>query len=192
MSTSKKNLIIYASLSGNTKKVAEKIAETFERHGWENTLVQIDQNYRNIGSIPDFDAFDFICVGSGVFWHIPFDPLLSIIRSATHRTSYGKIVSGPRLGLAFATYGGAHLGPKEALATLELLEIAFEHLGFQSFGRLAVPGRVSHYHGNNQQTPSWYFPDIHLRPTADDLVMVERYVNDMLSRDQFQNVYGSA
>jgi hypothetical protein len=190
METKRKNLILYASLSGNTKKVAGRIAKTFEQKGWNNTLVQVDQKYDPRKNPINFDAYDFICVGSGVFWHVPYEPLLTCIRSSTHRSVYGKIIPGPRLGLAFATYGGAHLGPKEAQATLELLEIAFEHLGFRSFGRLAIPGRVRHYHSEGEETPDWYFPDIHNRPDSEDLDGVDTYVGSLLESSEFHAVYG--
>lgn len=33
-----------------------------------------------------------------------------------------KVEPGPKFGIAFATHGGAHLGPREAEANLTLLE----------------------------------------------------------------------
>ena len=41
----KKNLIVFASNTGNTEKVAKEIAKNFERHGWSNDLKKLPDDY---------------------------------------------------------------------------------------------------------------------------------------------------
>lgn len=183
--TKKRNLIYYASLTGNTDKVARAIAEVFEEAGWESDLIKVGKTFDPKNPGIDFLSYDFICVGSPVFWHVPYDPLLWGIRHVSHRIEYIRMVTGPKMGLAFATYGGAHFGEHEADAALTLLELAYEHLGFKSVGRIAVPGKVSH-----RPMKDWYFPDMHLRPHAQDLESVRVAVRAIVHSDEFRKTYG--
>jgi len=159
-----RNLIYYSSLTGNTEQVAQAIGGVFADADWVNDYVKVGKNFDPKNHGIDFLAYDFICVGSPVFWHVPFDPLLWGIRSVSHHVEYTRMKTGPKCGMAFATYGGAHFGEHEADAALTLLELAFEHLGFKSVGKIAVPGKVKH-----RGMEDWYYPDMHTRPNVEDL-----------------------
>ncbi len=159
-----RNLIYYASFTGNTELVAKVIEEVFEEADWENDIVKVGRDFDPKHHEIDFLSYDFICGGSPVLWHVPFDPLLWGIRTVSHRVEYGSMKTGPKRGLAFATYGGAHFGEHEADAALILLELAYEHLGLKSVGKIAVLGKVSH-----RGMKDWYFPDMHTRPNQNDL-----------------------
>ena len=86
-----------------------------------------------------------------------------------------KIVPGPKRGAVFATYGGAHLGPKEAEAALVLLESCIEHLKFKCGGRFSCPRKMVNY-----ATPEWYHGDIRNRPNATDLDNAEKFILEIL------------
>jgi len=77
---SKRALIIYSSHSGNTEKVAFRFKETFEKHGWGCEIYKIDKK-TDINNPPfDFDYYEFVCVGSGIILHLPYNEMLMLIR----------------------------------------------------------------------------------------------------------------
>ncbi len=87
-----RNLIYYASFTGNTELVAKVIEEVFEEADWENDIVKIGRDFDPKHHEIDFLSYDFICIGSPVLWHVPFDPLLWGIRTVSHRVEYGRIL----------------------------------------------------------------------------------------------------
>jgi hypothetical protein len=87
----------------------------------------------------------------------------------------GKIVPGPQKGIVFVTYGGIHLGPKEAAAALMLLENELEHLKFECIGSFACPGK----HGD-KATPEWWHGDIRHRPSERDLQKAEIFMEEKI------------
>ena len=60
----KRNLIVYASRTGNTEKVAHELAKNFERYGWTNELKKLADDYDAEHPDFSFDDYDFACVGS--------------------------------------------------------------------------------------------------------------------------------
>jgi len=106
----------------------------------------------------------------------------------------GRIKFGDKKGIVFATYAGAHLGPKEAAPALSLLESEMEHLGFECIGKFACPGTMAR-HGpapesaeddkaqkpveNNRQF-STYHRDMTHRPNERDLLRAEFFLEDKL------------
>jgi len=87
----------------------------------------------------------------------------------------GKLFPGPRKGIVFVTYGGIHLGPKEALPALTMLEVEMEHLNFKCVGSFSCPGK----HGNHD-TPDWWHGDIRNRPHERDLQKAEIFLEEKL------------
>jgi hypothetical protein len=78
---SKKCLITYTSLTGNTEKVALRFKETFENNGWECELFKVRKNADDILRPPvDIRQYDFICAGSGLRAHLPYNEILNMIR----------------------------------------------------------------------------------------------------------------
>ena len=84
----KKCLIIYSSHTGNTEKVASRFKSTFEKNGWECDIFKIRRKAEDILS-PPFDPlltdYDFMCVGSGIYFHYPYSEIVNLIR----RLNYG-------------------------------------------------------------------------------------------------------
>lgn len=170
----KKNLIVYASRTGNTEKVAKEIGKSFERYGWSNELKKLPDDYDTNNPDFSFMDYDFACVGSPVNNELP----LPQIRTVTYgKPGSHKITPGPKCGLVFCTYGGIHLGPKEAEPALHLLEVELMHQAFQVIGALAVPGKL-----RDEDNPQWYFGDLRNRPDERDIKNVALFVDDIMAR----------
>jgi len=98
----KKCLILYASLTGNTEKVALRFKSVFERNGWECDSFKIRKMADDILR-PSYDpsVYDFLCVGSGIRSHLPYNEILNVFagieigRSNLVKTGdYVKLESG--------------------------------------------------------------------------------------------------
>ena len=163
-------IVLYASNTGNTKRVAVAFIRELSRYGWQVKSHRIGSDWQ----AKDIDVMncDLLCVGSPVQWSLPSPDLVELLRTPVIEST--RIIPGPKCGVAFATYGGAHLGPREADACLTYLEILFEHLGFQSLNHLAIPGKTG-----NTLNPQYYHPDLHNRPDQSDLVRVAAFVDEL-------------
>ena len=169
----KKNLIVYASRTGNTEKVAKELAKNFERYGWESTLKKLPKNYDAKNPDFRFDDYDFVCVGSPVISELPEDQ----IRTVTYGNPGPKKLSpGPKCGIVFCTYGGIHLGPPEAAPALKLMEVELMHQCFNVIGSLAIPGSMK----GDRDLPDVYFSDLNDRPNAQDMRDIAAFVDDIM------------
>ena len=78
---SKKCLIAYSSLSGNTEKVALRFKTVFERNGWQCDVFTVRKNADDILRPPfDIRQYDFVCAGSGLRAHLPYNEVLNMLR----------------------------------------------------------------------------------------------------------------
>ena len=204
----KKSLIIFASYTGNTEKVALRFKKVFEKKGWDCDLFKIDRK-TDFNNLPfKYSNYDFLCVGAPVMIGLPATEIISaMIRNqesahfsqptieefvmmrvkdpafiphppdeppSTHQP-IGKLTPGPKKGIVFVTYGGIHLGPKEALPALNMLEVELEHLYFKGVGSFCCPGK----HGN-KDTPDWWHGDIRHRPSERDLQKAEIFLEEKI------------
>lgn len=169
-----KVLILYESFTGNTEKVALRMKDAFEKNQHETDIYKIE----NIDpeNLPfNFEDYDFLCAGSPVRWGVISSKFFRILHG---RSREGKIVPGPKKGAVFATYGGAHLGPKEVEAALKLLEIGIEHQKFRCVGSFPCLGKAVDF-----ATPEWYYGDIRDRPNATDLDNAEKFIREILKSE---------
>ncbi len=91
----KRCLITYSSYTGNTEKVARKFSETFVNNGWQCDLFQVRKNADDILRPPfDIRSYDFVCAGSGLRAHLPYNEVLNMLRG--FRTGFD-----PRIALRF-------------------------------------------------------------------------------------------
>ena len=67
MSKTKKALIMYQSMTGNTEKIVLRFKKVFEKYGWECDLFKVDKNTDVYNPSIDFEKYDFLCAGSGVY-----------------------------------------------------------------------------------------------------------------------------
>jgi hypothetical protein len=92
---SKKCLITYSSITGNTEKVALRFKETFEMKGWQCDFFKVRKNAEDILRPPiDIRSYDFICAGSGLRAHLPYNEILNMLRGF-------RIGMDPRITLRF-------------------------------------------------------------------------------------------
>lgn len=183
MPATKKGLVIYQTVLGNSEKVALRFKKVFEKKGWSCDVFKVEKGM-TADSLPfDFNDYDFLCAGSGVYAALPAKELVDIIFKITHETKRkGKIVRvhrrltpGPKKGIVFVTFAGTHLGPKEAEPALALLDLCIEHLRFKCVGRFHCPGAVS-----NKPTPGQWYGDITGRPNERDLRKAEIFLEEKL------------
>lgn len=119
-------LVVYYSLSGHTKEIAEKIAALTNGDLYEIQTVEPlpgtpklhvvvkqqlkSQNYPAISPIlPDFNAYDTIFVGSPIWWYTAATPVLSFLKQADFQ---GKNVvpfstQGSNVGIYFEDFKNA-------------------------------------------------------------------------------------
>ena len=77
----RRSLVVYSSYTGNTGKVAERMRATFEKNGWVCDCVKIRKRAEDILHPPfEIGDYDFICVGSGIRSHLPYNETLNLLR----------------------------------------------------------------------------------------------------------------
>ena len=168
----KKNLIVYASKTGNTEKVAKELAKNFERYGWTCDLKNIPDDYDVKNPDFSFDDYDFVCVGSPVISELPLDQ----IRTLTYgKPPLKRLDPGPKCGIVFCSYGGIHVGPMEAAPALKLLEVELMHQLYNVIGSLAVPGSMGDF-----DNPDVYYNDLINRPNDKDWEDVAAFVDEIM------------
>jgi hypothetical protein len=176
----KKCLIIYASRTGNTEKVATRFKETCERNSWACDLFKIDRG-TDINALPYyFEDYDLLCAGSPVHNLLAVEEMIGALKKAPRHygergSDLAKIVPGPVKGIVFATYVGIHLGPKEAEAALTWMEVVMEHERVRCIGRFSCPGKST-----TRPSPEWYHGDVSKRPDENDLLNAERFLTSKL------------
>jgi hypothetical protein len=77
----KKCLITYSSITGNTEKVALRFKETFVKRGWQCDIFKVRKQADDILRPPfDVRTYDFVCAGSGLRAHLPYNEILNMLR----------------------------------------------------------------------------------------------------------------
>lgn len=167
----RKALIVYASITGNTEKVAMRFKETIEKKGqpWEDWVCDIFKvtkktDRKNIPyHVKDYDLF---IIGAPIWAGIPpqylFDDHLGALAPIMMPEIFAEIMDpnkerkmdipegemferskgwGPKKGIAFVTYGGQGQGPIEAQAALACLELRLEGGNIKCVGKFACCGK---------------------------------------------------
>jgi len=78
--TSKRSLIMYASHTNNTAKVAERFKSALERNGWQCDISKIKQDGDPTAFPYAIKDYDLVCAGSGINLHMPYAELIAVIR----------------------------------------------------------------------------------------------------------------
>ncbi len=77
----KRCLIVYSSFTGNTEKVAARFKATFEHNDWVCDSFKIRKRAEDILNPPfQMGDYDFVCVGSGIRSHLPYNEILNVLR----------------------------------------------------------------------------------------------------------------
>jgi flavodoxin len=100
-----KPIVVYASKSGNTKKIADSIASALNC-----SAVKVDANP---ASYPSLEGFDVVFLGCGIFAGTPNEDIVKFVSSLK--------AGGDKLFLLFLTWGGAPKSDKNALQRLTAL-----------------------------------------------------------------------
>lgn len=158
----KKSLIIYASWTGNTEKVALRFKNVFDKYGWNCDILKVTK-HTDVHNPPYYlDDYDLVCVGSPIVSGIPvkeiFDDHLGIMMphnlfraKPTPVEEFGPITDCYRSlkGIAFVTYGGTRWGPPEALPSLACLQNRLEDMKIRCIGQFACAGGMKGGHGHS-------------------------------------------
>ena len=78
---SKKCLVTYSSYTGHTEKIALRFKETFENKSWQCDIFKVEKRADDILRPPfDIRQYDFVCAGSGLRVHLPYNEILNMLR----------------------------------------------------------------------------------------------------------------
>ena len=144
-----KVLVLYYTMGGSTKRVADAICEGLAGEGTEITL-------KSVTEAENESYFDYALVRLGfpsIHWHVPA-PVEKFLKGqfAAHGKA-GLIVPGaPRIGkdvLLFCTYCGTHTGVREAVPAVKYAGQFFEHVGFSVVDEWYVVGEFKGNEPNN-------------------------------------------
>jgi len=174
-----KTLVFYDSIGGNTELVARAIHETVDSTWGNADLIKV-----NKGAIVNFLDYDLIMVGSPVIDWLPTkklrDFIMGVMKSenAAGRINASSPLLPGRFGVCFGTFGGPHIGEREALPMTAWLRAFLEHLGYLSLDAWHVPGAFKNRDALNRYGR---LGDIRQRPNEADLVDVRNRVAGLLA-----------
>jgi len=168
----KRVLIAYWSATGNTKKVADAIAEELEELG-------IDYEIKKVGDLKTDEMYDYNVVffGSPTYQFLPPKPVLSYLNDLMkyHRDRGDIIPCCPVLAdhkaIIFCTHSGPHTGIEEAMVAGKYMVQAFKHIRFEVLDEIYVVGE----NFNNADSKQFevntmgIYRDIRGRPNKNDL-----------------------
>jgi len=75
----RKSLILYSSLTGNTEKVALRFKKVFQDLGWECDAFKIDKNTDYKEPPFNIEDYDFLCAGSYVLLELPAEEIVNFM-----------------------------------------------------------------------------------------------------------------
>jgi hypothetical protein len=187
----KRNLIVYASKTGNTEKVAFRFKSTFEKIGWESDIFKVTSNM-DFGKLPfDYKNYDFLCIGTPTVYKSPCEEIKKILfpphpdlppkpAVLPPGTPVELIKFGPddRKGIVFATYGGLYMGKREVEPVLSYASVMMEWaLKFQCVGVYSCPGSYPAHSG--------WVKDLNQRPSERDLQAAEIFIEEVIEENYY-------
>ena len=162
-----KALILYWSATGNTKKVADTIAQTLKQQGVSVNMVNVEE-----ASGLDLYGHDLVFIGAPSYSWLPPKPVQHFLEEKRqYHNERGDIklcapkVPGSR-AVVFCTYSGPHTGINEAIPVCKYMGQFFEHLGFEVLAEWYVVGE---FHGREAYSTQGCLGDIRGRPSKEDL-----------------------
>jgi len=145
----KKALIIYATITGNSEKIAKVFEKVLLHYGFE-----VDMHKAVDAVTPvKITGYDLYIVGTGIVGGLPEKNLLGAFGAGNYTNmrqtaEIGGDIGAPQWGrgvplskgIIFLTYGGNRRGPSEILASSSLLEMMMTDMGIVCMGRFACGG----------------------------------------------------
>jgi hypothetical protein len=207
----KKCLIIYSSYTGNTEKVAMRFKSTFEREGWECDVFKIRKKAEDILH-PSFDinTYDFVCIGSGLRVHLPYNEILNLLRglrlgmdprialrNRDETITYIKepLPAAPRPEEMTGHHRKMVLGPDSKKAVIFVTYAGYEfgpkeakpamqllELEIEHLGFQCIGHFCCPGRFLDNPTPKTYHGDIRNRPNEKDLLKAEMFIEDRLEK----------
>jgi flavorubredoxin len=187
------SLIVYASQTGNTEKIALRFKKAFENMGWKCDAFKVTQD-TDFSKLPfDYHNYDFLCIGTPNIFKKPSDEINNYFlphlpgqpppspptnmsdNAEVQSTPVEPIKFGPndKKGVVFASYSGIYLGPKEVEPVLSYMSVLMEwQLRFQCVGRFSCPGKYPRHTG-------WY-KGLDQRPSERDLLKAEIFIEETI------------
>ena len=173
-------LVLFWSKGGNTRKVAETIHTSVQRHGIPSEMIAITADLEI-----DVFSYDLVFMGAPVYFNLAPQPVMKFLQGLRSRAA--NLPSAPekpgRYAVVFCTYGGGHTGTGESVPLLSYMGQAFAHEGVRVVDEWPVVGdfpdsRNPLYNSNGR------FGNIAGRPSDSDLCIVAGQVSGLLRRLQ--------
>ncbi|GAB7081638.1 flavodoxin family protein [Megalodesulfovibrio paquesii] len=173
------SLVFYDSLGGNTAAVAQAIHETVLSIWGHSDLVKVRKD-----TAVNFLDYDLILVGSPVIDWLPTKQLMdSIMSTMKSENAAGRIrpaspILPGKFGVCFGTFGGPHIGEREALPMTAWLRAFLEHLGYLVLDAWHVPGA---FKNRDELNRYGRLGDIRQRPGEADLADIRNRTAGLLA-----------
>ncbi len=161
-------LILYASSTGNTEKVAKRFFSVLKKQNWDCRMLRLEDTTNLQREKIFLDDYDLVLLGSPVISGSPSPQVskhLALVGAEPPRLYSNQMIfpgsffrpERAPLGIVFATYSGETFGPVEVLPTLELERMYLQYLFLDVIGKFACPGRKE-----PKSTIEWLASDLHL------------------------------
>jgi len=173
-----KSLIVYSSLTGNTRKVADTIFDALKNSGVDAFLKTAEEAHE-----VDLFDYDLVFIGSPSLMWQPTVKMLDYIKARMdYYRKQGRIrLCSPlvesKKAVVFVTYSGPHTGINEAIPVAKYLGQFCEHLGFAIAGEWYIPGE---FHGSVENSTMGKLGDLRGRPNRQDLENIAADVKKLL------------
>lgn len=176
----KKALVLYASFTGNTKKVAHSICSGLTKGGYKTTFLPLTD-----AADEDFFEYDLVCFGAPSYNFTVPKPVSEFLQAKFReykRAGYvkpGAPVLPGKNTLLFITYSGPHTGIREAIPAGLYVGQFFEHWGFAVQDIWYI---LSEFVGNEECNTLGRMGDIRGLPSDADLKRIETQAFNLASR----------
>ena len=202
-------LITYSSYTGHTEKIALAFKETFGQQGWKCDLFKVRKNADDILRPPfDIREYNFVCAGSGLRVHMPYNEIMNMLRGFRTRTDPRFILSKRDETIPYITepipepgssgrpgirHGKIILGPDSPKAVVFITYAGYEfgpHEAEPAASLMAL--ELEHigfqYMGMfccpgkflDSPTPGTFHGDIRDRPNEKDVLKARLFIEDKL------------
>lgn len=179
-------LNIYASLNGQTEKVAREIEKAVLESG--NSVSTV--NVKTQKDVIDLLGYDVIFIGSGVYTWLPGKSMLGWIERQMDYARKNDLIlpCSPKIPGKFAcvycTYAGPHTGEAEAVPAIKYMGQLFDHLGITIADEWSIPGafvpkNMEHFNISGR------LGNIEGRPNGEDLKQVREKTKGLLQYISF-------
>lgn len=173
-----KALVLYDSMSGNTKQVATTIHNALDNDKIQTDIIKAHKN-----TDLNFYDYDLIFIGSPVIDWLPTQPMMNLIKKKLKGYNSEGLIkpSSPivpgKFAVCFGTFAGPHIGKKEAIPMTMWLRSFLEHLGFIVLDLWHIPGK---FKNRDDLNTNGRLGNIQHRPDRNDLAIVENRVHGVI------------